>query len=88
MESAWAATRKKDCFYKAKYQSMVPRRGKKRALLAIGHKILCAAYHILSNKEPFKELGGDFLEERRRKNRLNNLTKELNQLGYKVEKVA
>ena len=29
MESAWAATRKKDSFYKAKYEGMVARRGKK-----------------------------------------------------------
>lgn len=66
---------------------MVARRGKKRALLAVGHKILCASYHILKNKEPFKELGGDFLEERRKKNRLVYLKKELDMLGYKVEKV-
>jgi hypothetical protein len=29
MESAWAATRKKDSFYKARYESMIARRGKK-----------------------------------------------------------
>ncbi len=66
---------------------MVARRGKKRALLAVGHKILCASYHILKNKEAFKELGADFLEERRKKNRLIYLKKELDQLGYQVEKV-
>ena len=86
-ESAWAATRKKGSFYKAKYESMVARRGNKKALLAIGHKILCAAYHILNDKEPFKELGGEFLEERRKKNRIANLTKELGVMGYTVEKV-
>ncbi|CDN31770.1 hypothetical protein BN938_1690 [Mucinivorans hirudinis] len=32
---------------KRKYESLVGRRGKKRALVAIGHKIIVAAYFIL-----------------------------------------
>jgi hypothetical protein len=52
---------------------MVGRRGKKRALIAIGHKILCASYHIIKNKEAFKELGYEYLAERRKKNRLEYL---------------
>lgn len=67
---------------------MVPRRGKKRALLSIGHKILCAAYHIIKKKEPFKELGYEYLSERRKKNRLEYLRKELKEHGYKIEKAA
>ncbi len=57
----------KEKFYKAKYESLVVRRGKKRALIAIGHKILCASYHIIKNKEAFKELGYEYLAERKRK---------------------
>jgi len=67
---------------------MVARRGKKRALIAIGHKILCAAYHIIKNKEPFKELGYEYLLERKKKNRLEYLKRELKEHGYKVEKAA
>lgn len=67
---------------------MVARRGKKRALIAIGHKILCAAYHIIKNKESFKELGYEYLAERRNKNRLEYLKRELKEHGYKVEKAA
>jgi len=65
-ELAWSATRTKNSFYKAKYESLVVRRGKKRALIAIGHKILCASYHIIKNKEPFKELGYEYLAERKK----------------------
>jgi hypothetical protein len=67
---------------------MVVRRGKKRALIAIGHKILCAAYHIMKNKEAFKELGYEYLAERKKKNRVESIKKELVDLGYKVEKTA
>jgi transposase len=87
-ELAWGATRTKKSYYKAKYESMVVRRGKKRALIAIGHKILCAAYHIIKNKEPFKELGYEYLAERKKKNRLEYLKRELKEHGYKVEKAA
>lgn len=55
VESAWGATRKKDCFLKRKYESLVGRRGKKKALVAVGHKIIVAAYHIIKNKVPYKE---------------------------------
>ena len=55
VESAWGATRKKDGFLKRKYESLVGRRGKKKALVAVGHKIIVAAYHVIKNKEPYKE---------------------------------
>jgi transposase len=87
-ESAWGATRTKKSYYKAKYESMVARRGKKRALIAIGHKILCASYHIIKNKEAFKELGFEYFAERKRKNRLEYLKRELKEHGYKIEKAA
>jgi len=46
---------------------MIARRGKKKALIAIGHKILCASYHIIKNKEAFKDLGYEYLIERKKK---------------------
>ena len=67
---------------------MVGRRGKKRALIAIGHKILCASYHIIKNKEAFKELGYEYLAQRKNKNRLEYLKRELKEHGYIVEKAA
>jgi len=67
---------------------LVVRRGKNRALIAIGHKILCASYHIIKNKEAFKELGYEYLAERKKKNRLEYLKRELKEHGYKIEKAA
>ena len=51
----------------------------------MGHKILCAVYHIIKNKEPYKELGSEFLEQRKLNNRLKSVTKQLNELGFEVE---
>jgi hypothetical protein len=50
---------------------MVARRGKKRALIAIGHKILCASYHIIKNKEAFEELGTNIWPREERKTGLS-----------------
>jgi transposase len=71
IELAWGATRTKKSYYKARYESMVGRRGKKRVLIVIGHKILCASYYIIKNKEAFKELGYKYLTERKRKTGLS-----------------
>ena len=46
----------KGTYLRAKYQSLVGRRGKKKALVAVGHKILIMCYHILKYKVPYKEL--------------------------------
>ncbi len=55
VESGWGATRKKDGFLKRKYENLVGRRGRKKALIAIGHKIIVAAYHVIRDKQAYKE---------------------------------
>jgi transposase len=55
VQCGWGATRKKDSYLKRKYESLVGRRGKKKALIAVGHKIIIASYHIIKNKEGYKE---------------------------------
>ena len=65
MQCAWAATRTKNTYLRSKYDSLVARRGKKKALIAVGHKILVAAYFILKDQVAYKELGGDFLQDKK-----------------------
>lgn len=86
VELAWGATRTKHTFYRAKYDSLVGRRGKKRALIAVGHKILCAAYFILRDKVSYKENGLELIVKRKQKNRIEKLKRELKEFGYKVVK--
>jgi len=57
----------KDTYLSAKYYSLVGRRGKKRALIAVGHKILIMAYYILKTGTPYKELGNDYLNRRKKR---------------------
>lgn len=88
VELAWAATRTKNTYFRSKFDKLAYRKGKKRALIAIGHMILCACYHILTKKEPFNELGMDFLEEKMKEKRIEHYAKKLKELGYKIDKIA
>lgn len=83
-QSAWAASRTKDTYLGAKYRALVGRRGKKRALIAVGHKILQIAYFIIKDKQSYKELGGNYLELRKEQTIVKGLTKRLQKLGYEV----
>lgn len=84
-QAAWAASRTKDTYLSAKYKSLVGRRGKKRALIAVAHKILQIAYFIIKDKVAYKELGGNYLELRKEQTVVKGLTKRLQKLGYSVE---
>lgn len=84
-EAAWAAIRTKDTFYSARYHRLAARRGKKRALIAVGHSILKSVYHILKGNQSYIELGADYVNSRVEKKRKAYLCKELEKLGYNVE---
>lgn len=84
VESAWAATRTKNTYLRAKYDSLIGRKGKNKALIVIGHKILCAVYRILDTKEPYQDLGKDWFENNRKNKRIAYLKHELKELGVAV----
>ncbi len=68
---------------KRKYQGLVTRRGKKKAIVAVGHKIIIASYHIIKNKEAYKE---PILHNnpKRRNKQVNNLLNKLKELGFEI----
>ena len=84
-QCAWVATKMKNTYLSAKYYSLVGRRGKKRALIAVGHKILIMAYQILKTGIPYKELGHDYLSRRKEDKIVKGHIKRLKDLGYQVE---
>lgn len=84
-EAAWAATRTKNTFYSARYHRLAARRGKKRALMAVGHSLLKSVWHILNDTCEYKELGAEYLTQRIEEKRKNYLKKELEALGYQVK---
>jgi transposase len=83
-EFAWIASRMKGTYLQSKYQSLVGRKGKKKTLVAVGHKILIACYQVLKYKVPYKELGANYLTERKRDRIARSYVKRLSNLGYAV----
>ncbi len=76
-EAAWAATRTKDSYLQAQYHRLPGRRGKKRALMAVGHTLLVIIYHILKYRVDYHDLGPNyFLEAVRKRNHCDIRTYE------------
>ena len=63
---------------------MVKRRGKKKALVAVGHSILVIAFHVLQNRTQYQDLGGDYFERRTGDKQRKQLIRQLEALGVKV----
>ncbi len=79
--ASWAGA----CPLAAQYRRLRARRGHKRALGAVKHSILVAAWHMLSTGELYREPGGDYFERRRDPQReINRLVAQLQRLGHTV----
>jgi transposase len=79
-EGGWAASKTKNTYFSSKYKSLVGRRGKKRAIIALGHKILIASYFIIRDKVEFKELGEEHLNNFRRDKLIAYYKKQIERL--------
>ena len=55
-----------------------------RAALAIAHKILVAAYHMLARRVDYRELGEAYLDRIDQTRTAINLKRRLERLGYVV----
>ncbi len=83
-EAAWAATRTKNTFFSERYHRIAARRGKKRALIAVGHSQLISVYLILSTGARYPELGAQYVKTKIENKRKNYLKSELLKLGFAV----
>jgi transposase len=84
VEAAQAAVRKKGSYYKAKFHRLKARRGYKRAIFAIAHKILRAVWYVMKTGREFKDLGETYLDYRDQKRLTRRHVERLEALGYTV----
>jgi hypothetical protein len=63
---------------------------KKRAIIAVAHSMVVSFYHMLTNRQPYQDLGADYFDQRSKGVRTDWLLKQLNKLGYtaRLEPVA
>ena len=79
---AHAAARTKGTYLPALYQRLAARRGKNRAIVAVAHSIVVAAFHMLARDELYRELGSSYFDGHRRAHLIDQLTRRIERLEY------
>lgn len=85
VQAAHAASKTKKTYLAAQYHRLAARRGAKRAALAVAHTILVIIYHLLQDQVGYRELGGNYFDERDQQAVQKRLVRRLERLGYQVE---
>jgi transposase len=83
-EVANVVSRMKGTYLAAQFRRIAARRGKGRAVLAVGHSVRVAFYHMLTRHEPYRELGADYFDDRQRDQVQRRLVHRLERLGFAV----
>jgi transposase len=84
VEAAQSATKAKGTYLRDKFYRLKARRGYKRAVVAVAHKILVAIYHMLSQEVSYQDLGDVYLDKLNKHHLTRNLVHRLERLGYTV----
>ncbi len=84
VEIAHVASKTKYTYLAAQYKRIAARRGKKRALIAVGHTILTIVYMMLTRKQPYQDLGAAYFDQREQERVERRLVHRLERLGYEV----
>ncbi len=84
VQAAHGAARMQQTALAAQYRRIAARRGARRAIMAVAHRLLVIAYHVIARREPYRELGADYLERRRPTAIVDRLVQQLRQLGVTV----
>jgi transposase len=84
-QSAWSITHKKECFLTSLFWRVAARGGRTKAAMAVGHRILSIAWHIIKKEgEVYRELGGSHQDCLRPQRSARRLVHRLEQLGFEV----
>ncbi len=84
VQAAWAAVKVKESHLAGVYHRLAGRRGAKRAIMAVAHRILTAAYYMLRDKEAYQEPGAPPQDEQRKARLLERLLARIEKFGYTV----
>jgi transposase len=84
VQSAWACSHAKRGYLRAVFYRVARRRGEKKAIVAVAHRILVAAYFILRDATEYVELGEDYFDLQHPEQTARRLTRRLERLGYRV----
>jgi transposase len=85
VQCAWAASRKKDSYYKAQFNRLRGKSGPKKAICAVAASMLTAIYHMLKDGTEHQDLGIDHFDRRTTDVKAKRLVAQLAKLGFHAE---
>jgi transposase len=83
-QAAWAASHRRGTSLAAQDHRLVQRRGKKKALVAVAHRMLVIVHHRLSRRTRYADLGEGVCKQRSVHAPSPRLIRQLEALGFKV----
>jgi transposase len=83
-QSAWAATRKSNCYLAAFFYRKAGKHGIRKAIVATAHRILVIAFCMLRNQSNYREVGGDYFDQINPARTRDRLVRRLQRLGLHV----
>jgi transposase len=83
-QSAWSLKHKKNCFLTALFWRVSTRGGRKKAALAVAHRMLTIAWHIIQAGKVYEELGGNHHDRLHPERSARRLIRRLEQIGFEV----
>jgi transposase len=84
-QAAWAASHCKTGYQRAFFHRIKARRGWAKAIVALAHKILIIAFHMICQRTPYQDLGGDYFDRINPARTAQRLIKRLEAIGYQVQ---
>jgi transposase len=85
VQCGWAASRKRESYYKAQFNRLRGRHGAKKAICAVAASMLTAVYHMLKNGTEHQDLGADHFDRRSTEIKARRLAAQIAKLGFEVE---
>jgi len=83
-ECAWAAVKTKDTYLSAYFRQVMRRQGKQKAIVAVTHKIVVIAWHLLSTGAVYEDPGAAVLRKATDDQVRRRAVRQLESLGLQV----
>ncbi|CAA9394247.1 hypothetical protein AVDCRST_MAG94-5560, partial [uncultured Leptolyngbya sp.] len=85
VQMANAAVCCKTSYFASVYRRLAARRGHKRAIVGVAHRLLIAVYHMLKQHQPYRDYRASDAGQYAQEQRLKRLQQQVERLGYQVQ---
>jgi transposase len=83
-QAAWAASHTRYSYFWSQFRRVAAKRGKKRAILAVGHSILVIAHTLITRNCSYQDLGADYFDKIHAESLKRYCIRKLEALGNRV----